>query len=93
MYILLAISILCCFALLIAAVAIVRRVRTRRVPADPQPDFAQHLFAAAKDQDSLIPRTIPQQNVKDVFAKTSWNHGLEPTLADTLNQSISSKRF
>jgi hypothetical protein len=93
MYILLAISILCCFALLLAAVAIAWHVRTRRAPADQQPDFAQHLFAAAKDQDSLIPRTIPQQNVKDVFVKTSWNHALEPTLADTRNQSISSKRF
>jgi hypothetical protein len=93
MYILLAISILCFFALLSAAVAIARHVRTRRVPDVPQPDFAQHLFAAAEDQDSLTPRTLPQQRVKDVMGKTSWNNALEPTLANTWNQSISSKRL
>ena len=93
MYILLEISILCFFALLLAAVAIARHVRARRAPAAPQPDFAQHLFAAAEDQDSLTLRTVPQQNVKDVVATTSWRSALEPTLADTPNQSISSKRL
>jgi hypothetical protein len=90
MYILLAIAILSFSALLFAVLAIARRVRTRRVPAESQPDFAQHLFAAAKDQDSVTPRTLPQQNVKDVIAKTGWNPALEPTLADIRNQSISS---
>ena len=93
MYILLAISILCFFALLRAAVAIARHVRARRVRNEPQPDFAQHLFAAAKDQDSFTPRTLPQQNIKDVMRKTSWNPALEPTRADIRNQSISSKRL
>jgi len=93
MYILLAISILCFFALLLAAVAIARHVRTRRVSAEPQPDFAQHLFAAVEDQESLTPRTLPQQGVKDVMGKTSWNSALDPTLANTWNQSISSKRL
>jgi hypothetical protein len=93
MYILLAISILCFFALLLAAVAIARHVRIRRVPNERQPDFAQHLFAAAEDQDSLAPRTVPQQSVKNVMGKTDWNSGLEPTLANTRNQSISSKRL
>jgi hypothetical protein len=93
MYILLAISILCFFALLLAAVAIAQHVRTRRVPAGLQPDFAQHLFAAAEDQESLTPRTVPQQNAKEVVATTSWNSALEPTLASTRNQSISSKRL
>jgi hypothetical protein len=93
MYILLSISILCFLALLFTVVAIARHVRTRRVPAEPQPDFAQHLFAAAEDQDSFTPRTLPQQNEKDVVAKTSWNPALEPTQADIRNQSISSKRF
>jgi hypothetical protein len=93
MYILLAISILCFFVLVLAAVAIARHVRRRQVSAATQPDFAEHLFAAAKDQDSRTPRTIPQQNIKDVIAITSWNRALEPTLADTRNQSISSKRL
>ena len=93
MYILLAISLLCFFALLLAAVAIARHVRNRRVPNEPHPDFAQHLFAAAEDQDSLTPRPLPQQSVKNVMGKTSWNSALEPTLANTRNQSISSKRL
>jgi hypothetical protein len=93
MYILLSISIFCFFALLLAAVAIARHVRTRRVPNEPQPDFAQHLFAAAEDQDSLTPHTLPQQSVKDFMGKTSWNSALEPTLANTRIQTISSRRL
>ena len=93
MYILLAISIFCFFALLLATLAITRRLRSRRILAAPQPDFAQHLFAAAEVQDSRTPRTLPQQNVKDVVATTSWNSALEPTPANTRNQSISSKRL
>jgi hypothetical protein len=89
MYILLAISILCSVALVLASVAIARHVRSRRLSAGPQTDFAEYLFAAAKDQD---PRTLPQQNVRDVIAKTSSNHALEQALVDTRNQFISSKR-
>jgi hypothetical protein len=92
MYILLAISIPCFFALVLAAVAIARHVRSRQVPAKPQPDFAQHLFAAVKNQDSRTPNTLPQQNA-GMIAKTNLNHAFEPSLADTRNQSISSKRF
>jgi hypothetical protein len=90
MYILFAISMLCLFALVLAAVAIARHVRAGRGSASPQPDFSQHLFAAAADQDS---RPIPQQNAKDVVATTSWDHALEPTLTNPPNPSISSKRF
>jgi hypothetical protein len=93
MYILFAISILCFFALVLAAVAIARHVRTRGATSGPQPDFAQHLFAAVEDQDSRTPRTLPQQNVKNVFAKTSRNRALEWTLTDSPNQSISPKRL
>jgi hypothetical protein len=57
MYILFSISILCFFALLLAAVALAWHVRTRQVADTPQPDFAQHLFAAVEDQDSRTPRT------------------------------------
>jgi hypothetical protein len=94
MYILVAIAIFCFFALLLAAIAIVRHVRSRRRSAGPQADFAHHLFAAVvNDQASLTPCTLPQQNIKEVIAETSWNRALEPTLADIRNQSISSKRF
>jgi len=80
MYILVAISILCLFVLVLAAVIITRHVRNRRPSAGPpKTDFAEYLFAAANDQD--------------VIAKTSSNRALEPTLADTRDQSISSKRF
>jgi hypothetical protein len=93
MYILVAIAIFCFFALLLAAIAIVPHVRSRRRSAGPESDFAHHLFAAVNDQNSRTPRTLPQQNIKDVVAETSWNRALEPTLADIRNQSISSKRF
>ena len=92
MYILLAISILCFFALVLAAVAIAQHVRSRRLSAGPQTDFADYLFAAAKGQYPRTPRTLPRQDIR-VITKTTWNRALEPTLADTWNQSISSKRF
>jgi hypothetical protein len=85
---LLAIAILCFFALLLAATAIARHVRTPRISARPQPDFAHHLFVAANGQ-----RTLPQQNMKDVIAKTRFIRALESTLAETRHQPISSKRF
>src|SRR6266481_3187089 len=92
MYILRVISIFCFFALLLATLAITRRLRSRRILASPQPDFARHLFAAAEEQNSRTPRTLPQQKVKDVVATTSWNSALEITPANTRNQSTSSKR-
>jgi hypothetical protein len=93
MYIL-AIAILCIFALLLAAIARARHARSRHpVAAQSRPDFAHHLFAAAKAQDSRTPHRLPQQNVKDVIARTSCDHILEPTLANTRNQFISPKRF
>jgi uncharacterized membrane protein YccC len=77
MYILFAISAFCFFALLLAAVAIARHVRSSREASGKQPhsqrDFAEHLFAAASDQNSRIPRPQPQQTVKQVLAKKSWN--------------------
>jgi hypothetical protein len=90
MFILLAIAIL--FALLLAAIAIVRHVSSRRRSAAPQADFAHHLFAAVNDQDSGTPRTL-QQNIRDVAAETSSNRAPESILANTSNPSISSKRF
>jgi hypothetical protein len=93
MYILLAISILCFFALVLAIAAITQHVRTCEVPAESQPDFAQHLFAAAKDQDSFTQRVREQQSVKDFVPTTPSNSALQPTLANIRNQSISSKRL
>jgi len=77
MYILFAISAFCFFALLLAAVAIARHVRSNREAgrkrSPSQRDFAEHLFAAANDQNSRKPRTQPQQTVGQVLAKKSWN--------------------
>jgi hypothetical protein len=77
MYILFAISALCFLALLLAAIAIARHVRSDREaggsPHHSQRDFAQHLVAAASDQNSRIPRNAPQQTVKQVLARKSWN--------------------
>jgi len=77
MYILFAISAVCFFALLLAAVAIARHVRFSRgaagVPPHSQREFAEHLVAAASDQNSRVLRAAPQQTVKDVLAKKSWN--------------------
>jgi hypothetical protein len=92
MYILLAISILC-FLALVFATAATRHVRARRVPAESQPDFAQHLFAAANDQDSLTPGLRQQQSVKNIVSTTRSNNTLQPTLTNTHSQSISSKRL
>ncbi|MGH9596608.1 MAG: hypothetical protein ACRD3K_07410, partial [Edaphobacter sp.] len=63
MYILFAISLLCLFVATITAIAVARRKRSGTVSDHPQHDFAEHLFAAAKDQrvnrDSLTPRILP----------------------------------
>lgn len=93
MYILFAISILCFFALVLVAVAIARHVRRGRASRAPQNDFAQDLFAAVEDQDSRVPRTLAEQNVKDVIANKSWNRALEPIQANAPDQTISLKRF
>jgi hypothetical protein len=56
MQIFFSISALCLFALVAATIAIVRHVRSSRrsnnsrSSTHPQHDFAQHLFAAARDQ-------------------------------------------
>jgi len=77
MYILFAISIFCFLALVLSATAIVRHVRSNRhherVYANPFDDFSQHLFAAIEDQDSRRPRIPPQQTMRDILAKKSWN--------------------
>jgi hypothetical protein len=57
MHTLFAISALCFLALVLTAIAMVRHVRSNRRPAHPQRDFAQHLFAAAKDQDVLTAKS------------------------------------
>ncbi|MEO6806507.1 MAG: hypothetical protein ABI286_04545 [Edaphobacter sp.] len=97
MYILFAISLLCLFVLTVTAIAVTRRVRSCKKTDHPQHDFAEYLFAAAKDQrlhrDSLTPRIFPQQNVKDLAAGKTWTSVLEPIQANTRNQSISSQRF
>jgi hypothetical protein len=96
MHILFAISALCFFALVLTAVAIARHVRARRTSTRPQHDFAQHLFAAVEDRNSRVPHTLPQQTVRDILAKKSWNESSEIVtirLETRAHQSTSSKRF
>jgi hypothetical protein len=91
MYILFTISALCFSALVFAAAAIARHVRSSEKPTHPQRDFAKHLFAAVTDQDSRIPRPLAHQGVKEVLAKI--NYQTPRIQANARNQSISSKRF
>jgi hypothetical protein len=93
MNILLVISILCFCALLLATAAITRDVRTCPAPARSQIDFAQLLFAAAKDQDSLTPHIRQQLTAKSAVARMSWDNGLKSIPCNLRSQSISSKRL
>jgi hypothetical protein len=77
MHILFAISALCFFALVLMAIAIAWRARTRRTSTPPQHDFAQHLFAAVEDRNSRVPHHVPQQTVRDLLAKKIWNESSE----------------
>ncbi|MGD0446814.1 MAG: hypothetical protein ABSA39_22995 [Edaphobacter sp.] len=86
MHILFSISALCFFALVAVGVAIARQVRSGRTSTHPQHDFAQHLFDAARDQDSRRPRTVPLQHVKDVTAKNSQTVHLQASTRTTASK-------
>jgi hypothetical protein len=70
-------SVVCFLALIGAAVAMVRHVRSRRqsewVAAPPQPGFDRHLYAAVKYGSARRMRQIPQQRVESITAKKAWN--------------------
>jgi hypothetical protein len=72
-----AISILCSFVLLLAGVAIGRRIRSshKRINESPQThtNFAQHLVSAAEGRNLVPSRIVPSQTVKQVMANKSWN--------------------
>lgn len=82
MQILFAISILCFFAIVWAALAFARHIKAGSVRRNdrqelsilsPQPEFRQHLYAAA---ESDTPRARPDdlhQRVRDITANKSWN--------------------
>ena len=78
---LLAISILLLIVLLLTGAALVRdfrstRRRVRRLSARPsrqQPDFAQHLLAAAEAHNVVPSRAVQAQTVKQVMANKTWN--------------------
>lgn len=77
MQILFIISILCFLVLVWAGIGIARHIhnshKQSESPVAPQSSFAEHLIAAVKDGSAPPPHPIPQQNVKDVTAKKSWN--------------------
>src|SRR5205823_11091200 len=97
MYILPAISILCFCALLLPTAAITRHVPTCRIHAGPQSDFAQYLFAAAKDQNSLKTKNREQSKRNgcrcDNTPTIPSNSRLESTSRDRRSQLNSSKRL
>jgi hypothetical protein len=96
MHTLFAISALCFFALVLPAIAIARRARTRRTSTPPQHDFAQYLFTAFEDRNSRAPHTVPQQTVRDILAKKSWNQSPETVTTGPeiqAHQPALSKRF
>jgi hypothetical protein len=95
MHILFAISTLCFFALVLTAIAIVRHVRTRSTSTPLQHDFAQHLFAAVEDRNSGVSHPIPQQTVRDILVKKSWNQSPEMVIGPETqaHYPASSKRF
>ena len=95
-----AISILCVFAICLAGVAIVRRVRSssKRIGTAPHPpaDFAQHLVSAIEDRNIDPSRAVPQQTVKQVMAAKSWNQRQESGTMPSVNsrdQAPSPHRF
>jgi hypothetical protein len=91
-----AISALCFSALVLTAIAMVRHVRTRRASTPPQRDFAQHLFAAVEDRNSRVPHSVPQQTLRDILPKKSWNESPEMVAAgpeSQTHQSTSPKPF
>jgi hypothetical protein len=96
MHILFDISALCFFALVLTAAAIARHVSTPRASTPRQHDFAQHLFAAAEEQNSRAPRSLSYQTVNDIRAKKDWSQSSHRVTAgpNTHNsQSTSPKRF
>jgi hypothetical protein len=77
MQILFAISILCFLALAWAGIAVTRHIsagrkRSRRL-SPAQHNFAQHLFRAAEEASLPEPRIFPNQNIRDITARKSWN--------------------
>jgi hypothetical protein len=77
MQILFAISVVCCLALVWAAIALTRRIRTSRRSREHSShhrrDFAQHLLDAVEEENIPEPRKVPYQTFRDITAKKSWN--------------------
>jgi hypothetical protein len=95
-----AISILCSFLLLLAGVAIGRRIRSshKRINESPQThtNFAQHLVSAAEGRNFVPSRIVPSQTVKQIMANKSWNQPPEmitvkqiPELQAAYDQDVS----
>jgi hypothetical protein len=71
------ISVVCFFALIGAAVAMIRHVRTgnrqERSAAPPQPEFKQHLQSAVKYGSIRDLRQVHHQRVESITARKEWN--------------------
>jgi hypothetical protein len=78
MQILFAISVLCFFGILWAAISLARRIRSSRLHdvsgisiVPPQSDFKQHLFSASETPSITRPNPI-HQSVRDITANKQW---------------------
>jgi hypothetical protein len=82
MQILFIISILCFLVLVWAGIAIARHIhlghKRGATSTSSQTSFAQHLITAVEDGATRSPRPVPQQTVKDVAARKSWNSSPAP---------------
>jgi hypothetical protein len=71
------ISIVCFAALVGAAIAMVRHVKTGQSQAGtavpPEPSFSQHLYAAAEYGSNRVARQVRHQTVQGITAKKAWN--------------------
>jgi hypothetical protein len=95
--ILFAISAACFLALIGACIAMIRHVRVRQRrhanPAPPEPNFTQHLYAAAEYGSTRTPRQIRHQTVKGITAKKAWNAPSQSVeIHPTAEEPIANKR-
>jgi hypothetical protein len=92
MQMLFAISIICFLVAVWAGVAVVRRIRIRtnqqpdRTSSSRRINFSQHLYSAVEDQNSIEPRKVPHQTLRDITAKKDWNQSPDAVTAGSKHQ-------
>jgi hypothetical protein len=88
------VSIASLIVLIGAAAAIVHHVRAgsrNRFPqAPPEPDFSEHLYAAAQYGTPRSSRLVSHQNVKSITAKKDWPPSPHPATDHSSNEQDNS---